>query len=95
MSGVQAEIDRISNSLQDTTQNLDDLESDLADIRQSLLQGSSGLDYLRTDSDSLKLDAEDMKDQITRLQEANVEGALNLTREAKRRSQEAATKVRR
>ncbi len=94
LAGVQAEINRISNALRDTTQNLDDLEGDLADIRQSLLQGSSGLEYLRADSDGLKLDAEDMKEKITTLQEANVEGALNLTREAKRRSEEAATKVR-
>ncbi len=57
------------------------------------VKGTSGLDYLRTDSDTLKLNAEEMKDQITRLQEANVEGALNLTREAKRRSDEAAMKV--
>ena len=35
-----------------------------------------------------------MKDEITRLQEANVEGALNLTRDASRRSDEAAMKVR-
>ena len=36
-----------------------------------------------------------MKEQITALQETNVEGALNLTREAKKRSQEAADEVER
>ena len=35
-----------------------------------------------------------MKDQITALQETNVGGALNLTKEARQRSQEAADKVR-
>ena len=92
--GVQAEINRISNALKDTTANLDDLGSELGNIRQSIMQGASNLDYLRSDSDNLKLEAQDMKDKITRLQEANVEGALNLTRQAKRRSDDAAMQVR-
>ena len=35
---VQSEIDRISDALGDTTSNLDALDNDLANIRQSLLQ---------------------------------------------------------
>ena len=35
----------------------------------------------------------DMKKQITMLQESNVKGALNLTREAKNRAEEARIKV--
>ena len=56
-----------------TTDSLDDLDVELSDNQQALLQGSSNLDFLRSESDNLKLDAQDMKDQITRLQEANVE----------------------
>jgi chromosome segregation ATPase len=69
------------------------LDNDIADIRQSILQGQAQLEYLKEDSDSLTEDAEEMKDQITALQETNVEGALNLTKEARQRSQEAADKV--
>lgn len=93
LRGVQSEIDRISFSLKQTTDSLDELDAELGDNQQSILQGSSNLDFLRSESDNLKLNAQDMKDQITRLQEANVEGALNLTREAKRRSEEAALQV--
>ncbi len=91
--GVQAEIDRISAALGDTTANLEALDNDLGTIRQSIIQGSSSLEFLRSESDNLKLDAQEMKEGITRLQEANVEGALNLTREAKQRSDGAAEKV--
>ena len=69
------------------------LDNDIAEIRQSILQGQAQLEYLKEDSDSLTEDAEQMKDQITALQETNVEGALNLTKEARQRSQEAADKV--
>lgn len=69
------------------------MDNDIADIRQSILQGQAQLEYLKEDSDSLTEDAEEMKDQITALQETNVEGALNLTKEARQRSQEAADKV--
>ena len=69
------------------------LDDDIADIRQSILQGQSQLEYLKDDSDTLTQDAQQMKDQITALQETNVEGALNLTREARQRSQEAADQV--
>ena len=69
------------------------MDNDIAEIRQSILQGQAQLEYLKEDSDSLTEDAEQMKDQITALQETNVEGALNLTKEARQRSQEAADKV--
>ena len=69
------------------------MDNDIADIRQSILQGQAQLEYLKEDSDSLTEDAEQMKDQITALQETNVEGALNLTKEARQRSKEAADKV--
>ena len=69
------------------------MDDDIAEIRQSILQGEAQLDYLKEDSDSLTQDARQMKEQITSLQETNVEGALNLTKEARQRSQEAADKV--
>eukprot|EP00094_Tigriopus_californicus_P009037 TCALIF_08711-PA protein Name:"Similar to LanB1 Laminin subunit beta-1 (Drosophila melanogaster)" AED:0.08 eAED:0.08 QI:0/0.86/0.81/1/0.86/0.87/16/623/1807 len=92
--GVQADIDRINVALQGTNQNMEELDNNLSNLQQSILQGSSSLDFLRKEADTLKLNAQDMKEQITSLQEANVEGALNLTRQAKRRSDEAAVQVR-
>ena len=60
-------------NLLQTTDSLDELDAELGNNQQSILQGSSNLDFLRSESDNLKLNAQDMKDQITRLQEANVE----------------------
>jgi chromosome segregation ATPase len=65
--GVQTEIDKISSGLADTTAKLNDLDSDLAGTKQSMMQGNSQLEYLRSDADKLKLNAQDMKDSITRL----------------------------
>ena len=89
LAAVQNEIDQISGVLTTTTNELDNLDSSLADTKQAILQAKSTLEYLKTDADRRKLQALDMKDKITRLQEANVEGALNLTQEARDKSQEA------
>ena len=69
------------------------MDDDLTDTKQSILQGQSQLDYLKDASDTLTQEAQFMKDEITELQETNVEGALNLTREARQNSEEAARKV--
>ena len=69
------------------------MDDDIADVKQSIQQEQSKLDYLKYESDLLTQNAQEMKDQITELQETNVEGALNLTKEARQRSQDAADKV--
>ena len=69
------------------------MDDDLTDTKQSIEKGQSQLDWLKEDSDKLIQDALEMKDEITKLQETNVEGALNLTKEAQKKSQEAADEV--
>lgn len=93
LSAVQTEIDGISAVLTKTTKELEGLDSTLAGTKQSILQARSTLDDLKKDADKRKRQALDMKDKITRLQEANVEGALNLTQEARDKSMEAKRKV--
>jgi len=44
---IQAKIDRLSNSLTRTTTDLDSLDAQLAEIRAELLQGASGLEYVK------------------------------------------------
>ena len=68
LRGVQHEIDKISTSLTATTASLDELDADLASNRQAILQGGANLDFLRQESDDLKHDAQEMKEQITTLQ---------------------------
>ena len=89
LAAVQTEIDQISEVLTITTNELDSLDSSLADTKQTILQARSTLEYLKTDADRRRLQAFDMKDKITKLQEANVKGALNLTQEARDKSQKA------
>lgn len=93
LSAVQDEINKISDVLSETTGELDDLDLSLADTKQSILQAKSTLEYLKTDADRRKIAALEMKENITKLQEANVEGALNLTKKALDKSMEAKQKV--
>ena len=72
--GVQSDIDKISSVLTETTARLNDLDSDLAGTKQHMMQGNSQLEYLRGDADKLKLNAQDMKDSITRLVNRHVVG---------------------
>ena len=86
-------MDYVTGVLTETTTELDNLDSRLADTRQAMIQATSTLEFLKSDADNRKLQAMEMKDQITQLQEANVEGASNLTQEARDKSMEAKAKV--
>ncbi len=93
LSNYQDRIKDISGKLDVTTDRMDTLGNDLADTKQSILQGTYNLTNLRQEADRLQQVASDVRDQATKLQEANVQGALVLTQEAKRRSDKAAEKV--
>lgn len=93
LSAVQAEIDTISQVLASTAQELEGLDYNLAETKQSITQARFDLDFLKTHADTKNRQALDMKEEITKLQEGNVEGALNLTKEARSKSEEAKRKV--
>ena len=91
--GYQDRIEGMTGQLDATTERMDKLGISLADTKKSIYQGLYNLTNLRGDADKLKQVASDVRDQATKLQEANVQGALVLTQEAKRRSDKAAEKV--
>ena len=93
LSAVQSEIDSISGVLTTTTEELDGLDSNLADTKQAILQAKATLEFLKADADRRQMTALEMKEKITSLQESNVEGALTLTQEALEKSQNAKQKV--
>ena len=93
LSAVQNEIDAISGVLTTTTEELDGLDSNLADTKQAILQAKATLEFLKADADRRQMTALEMKEKITSLQESNVEGALTLTQEALEKSQNAKQKV--
>ncbi|ODN04402.1 Laminin subunit beta-1 [Orchesella cincta] len=72
-----------------TSTGLDNASDELANISERILRSNSSLAVLESKVGALQSSATSLKDQAINLQEANVEGALNLTREAKRRSDDS------
>lgn len=83
------EVDKIKNYQEELRSKLnhsmeilkkDDEKVDLLYMR--INEATADLDSLKTKSDVIQSLAKDLKENATKLQEANVEGALNLTRAA-------------
>ena len=66
LSDVQSKIDSISEVLTTTTDELDGLDSNLADTKQAIIQAKATLEFLKQDADRRQLTAFDMKEKITR-----------------------------
>ena len=95
LAGLAKDIDVTGDKLRATTDRMLELDSTLSDTKQSILQGQYNLTNLRQDAERLTQAASDVRDQATRLQEANVVGALTLTQQAKLKSDQAARQVER
>ena len=95
LAEYQRNIGEITNSLKGTTSRMTNLDNSLSDTKQSILQGQYNLTTLRQEADRLQQSAADVRVQATKLQEANVRGALVLTQQAKMRSDQAVEKVNR
>ena len=95
LASFQNNIADITKQLGGTTSRMDQLDNSLSDTKQAILQGQYNLTNLRQEADRLQQSAADVRDQATKLQEANVRGALVLTQQAKLRSDQAAEKVNR
>lgn len=77
--------DKVKDMREDLTKALkriNSTEKDLEDIYSNINLANVALDDLRNRSDVVKAIAGDLKKNATQLQEANIEGALNLTRDA-------------
>jgi coxsackievirus/adenovirus receptor len=95
LAGLARDIDVTGDQLRATTDRMLELDSTLSDTKQAILQGQYNLTSLRQDAERLGQAAADVRDQATRLQEANVVGALTLTQQAKLKSDQAARQVER
>lgn len=78
------------NGLQDT---LNEYEKNLNDTKSDILNVNFKLQSLQDKSRQLEGDAKKLKEEATTLQEANVEGAYNITKDAQRRSRLAKNQV--
>ncbi|XP_046984371.1 laminin subunit beta-1 isoform X1 [Schistocerca americana] len=82
-------VEDLRGTLNHSSHGLDDVEKILQNATQRILLAHEALRDLRVKKDRLNATALGLKENATRLQEANVEGALNLTREAWERSEKA------
>lgn len=84
--GLREELMSVQNSLQT-------LEDKMVDNAGRTTDANLALNHLRRGAEQLAAETRAIKENMTALQEANVEGAFNLTRDAQRRSAEANVKV--
>jgi len=86
-------VEKFRNDVNRSSENMDEVEKLLDSTTSRMYEANLKLTDLRSAASKLKFTALGLKENATKLQEANVEGALNLTREAYKRSlraQEAA-----
>ncbi|XP_068627747.1 laminin subunit beta-1 [Battus philenor] len=79
-------ITSLQNQLTQADIKVKDSNDNLNDITSKINLGNVTLDGLRSSIEELKSKTLDLGNNATKLQEANLEGALNLTREAKQRA---------
>nr|AJO16035.1 laminin beta-wing chain [Bombyx mori]AJO16036.1 laminin beta-wing chain [Bombyx mori] len=82
-------ITNIQKLITKTEQKIKNSNRHLNDVTAKINLGNVTLDGIRKETDKLKSKAIDLGNNATKLQEANLEGALNLTREAKHRAVKA------
>ncbi|XP_037091485.1 laminin subunit beta-1-like isoform X2 [Pollicipes pollicipes] len=90
---LQGVIDEVRSNLTESETLLQAIETDVDDTMQRVLLAEIKVPRLRGRADSLRTMALALKENATLLQEANVDGALSLTREAHRRSETAEIRV--
>ena len=74
------------NELNSLKESLAENESQLESTKTNILNVNFKLEMLRNKSDELEEQSKKLKEEATLLQEANVEGAYNITKDAQRRS---------
>ena len=89
----QDKIEGVTEQLDDTTDRMENLDDSLAHTKLAILHGQYNLTILRQDADKLQQSASNVKDEATKLQEANVKGALVLTKKAKERVSNSSQKL--
>ncbi|XP_063890050.1 laminin subunit beta-1-like isoform X3 [Scylla paramamosain] len=93
LASLKELIAELSANLTAASLNLEELEQGIDNTTQRKALATNALADLRVQAEELRDEAGDMKAKATKLQERNVEGALNLTRHAGERSLAAQDKV--
>ncbi|XP_071527681.1 laminin subunit beta-1 isoform X2 [Panulirus ornatus] len=93
LTSLEDLITELRENLTAAANELQGLEQGVDNTTQRISLASNALADLRLQAEDLRNGAGDLKEKATKLQEANVEGALNLTRYAGERSQSAQEQV--
>lgn len=93
LTDVQHMIEDIKDDLNQLNQLLNGHEKTLDDTKTKVIQTDLKLNELLKQSENLKTEAERLKEDATTLQEANVEGAYQLIKDAQRRSKAAEQQI--
>lgn len=82
ISDLDNVVQNLRDHLNQSLEKLQTSEATLDSVYSGITLANVALDELRSRSEQIKSFAKDLKANATQLQEANIEGALNLTREA-------------
>ncbi|GAB6026920.1 laminin beta [Chamberlinius hualienensis] len=88
-----AAVEQVRKILTDTEGKVHDLDKEIDNTTQRIYDANQQLNSLQNQARRLQEDAKELENNATALQEENVEGALNITRDAWRRSKAAQAKV--
>ncbi|XP_043223097.1 laminin subunit beta-1-like [Amphibalanus amphitrite] len=86
---LQANIDQVRSNLTESERMLAEIGDEVDDVTQRVLLAELKVPGLRGRADSLRAAALALEQNVTLLREADVDGALSLTRDAQRRSEAA------
>ena len=91
---IEEMIEQLRRNLTETQKVLTGFEDQMDGINKRILAAQLALNDLRRKSQELQFQADNLKENATKLQEANVEGAFNITRDAQRRSRASEQRIR-
>lgn len=91
---IEEMIEQLRRNLTETQKVLTGFETQMDGINKRILAAQLALNDLRRKAQDLQFQADNLKENATKLQEANVEGAFNITRDAQRRSRASEQRIR-
>lgn len=93
IANLQDLFESMKSNLTSLAADLELLDTELDNNDQRVFLADIAISDLRSRAKAMIISAQAIKDEATKLQEANVEGALNLTREAKQSTQKSQDRV--
>ncbi|XP_054168822.1 laminin subunit beta-1-like isoform X2 [Oppia nitens] len=91
---IEEMIEQLRKNLTDTQNILNGFDGQMDSVNKRITAANLALSDLRRKSQDLQFQADTLRENATKLQEANVEGAFNITKDAQRRSRASEQRIR-